>query len=83
MGISVSSAERSESSLGQADTPEISGAAVHSMAQRERQDAAFSKTPREVSQSDQARAGCWEASHSLTWSRVRDVESAGLYLICN
>lgn len=30
MGISVSSAERSESSLDQADTSEISGAAVHS-----------------------------------------------------
>lgn len=83
MGSSVESAERSESSLDHAGTPELSGAAVRSPS--EWQDAVLFETPREMSRSDQACAGCWEASHSLTWSRVCDAAESptDLCLVCN
>lgn len=82
MGSSVESAERTESSLDQAGTPELSGAAARS--QGAWRDAVLFETPREMSRSDHACAGCWEASHSLTWSRVRDAKSlTDLCLVCN
>lgn len=55
MGSSVEGAERSESSLDQAGTPELSGAAVRSP--RAWQDAVLFETPREMSRSDQALCG--------------------------